>query len=85
MTPTLQPLVVRFVSEKIKANYKRKEAKSHSWLSDYFVVVAIESYSESGNGYVVLVNDAGEVWWINNKHLRVLNLEDFCFSKADLA
>jgi len=84
MTPILQPLVVRFVSEKIKSNYKRKEAKSHSWLSDYFVVAAIESYSESGNGYVVLVNDAGEVWWVCNQDIRIINIEDFCFKKKDL-
>jgi len=37
----------------------------------YYRVHKIESYSESGNGFVVLVNDLDEIWWVDNRHVRV--------------
>lgn len=36
----------------------------------------IESYSESGNGFVVLVNDAQEIWWVDNRHVRAVVEEE---------
>jgi len=42
----------------------------------HYKVHKIESYSESGNGFVVLVNDAQEIWWVNNRHVRVTVQED---------
>lgn len=41
-----------------------------------YKVHKIESYSESGNGFVVLVNDAQEIWWVDNRHVRVTHEED---------
>lgn len=35
-----------------------------------YFVHKIESYSESGNGFVILVNDAQEIWWVDNRHVR---------------
>ena len=42
-----------------------------------YKVHKIESYSESGNGFVVLVNDAQEIWWVDNRHVRATHEEDF--------
>ncbi len=41
-----------------------------------YKVHKIESYSESGNGFVVLVNDAQEIWWVDNRHVRATHEED---------
>lgn len=42
----------------------------------HYKVHKIESYSESGNGFVVLVNDAQEIWWVDNRHVRATFEED---------
>jgi|GEM_PF-4625951 len=42
-----------------------------------YKVHKIESYSESGAGFVVLVNDQREIWWVENRHVRVTSEEDF--------
>lgn len=44
----------------------------------------IESYSESGNGFVVLVNDEKEIWWVDNRHVRVTSEEDFVRSANEI-
>lgn len=49
-----------------------------------YKVHKIESYSESGNGFVVLVNDVHEIWWVDNRHVRVTSEEDFTRGPADL-
>ncbi len=36
-----------------------------------YQVHKIESYSDTGCGYVVLVNDQREIWWVDNRHVRV--------------
>ena len=36
-----------------------------------YKVHKIESYSDTGAGYVVLVNDLREIWWVDNRHVRV--------------
>lgn len=41
-----------------------------------YKVHKIESYSESGNGFVVLANDAHEIWWVDNRHVRVTDEEE---------
>ncbi len=60
-----------YVLEEFTAQYKRKDRpKSDFTPGTAYKVHKFESYSESGNGYVVLVNDAGEIWWVNNQHVR---------------
>jgi hypothetical protein len=44
----------------------------------------IESYSDTGNGYVVLVNDFDEIWWVDNRHVRVTSESDFAMPPAQL-
>lgn len=41
-----------------------------------YYVHKVESYSESGNGFVVLVNDQREIWWVDNRHVRVTRESD---------
>jgi hypothetical protein len=52
-----------------------------------YLVHHIESYSESGNGFVVLVNDQKEIWWVDNRHVRVTREDpapSFTFPQASL-
>lgn len=36
---------------------------------DYFVNGF--DHDDEGNGYVILVNEYKELWWVNNRHVRV--------------
>jgi hypothetical protein len=42
----------------------------------------IESFPETGAGYVVLVNDRQELCWVENWHVRVTSEEDFPRARA---
>jgi hypothetical protein len=74
-------IIVSFSSEKAKDKWKRREAKKHSWRSLYYAVLHFESYSETGEGRVILCNDDGEIWWVDNRDVRVVNTEDFIGNK----
>lgn len=51
--------------------YKRKDAERTAFdCNKSYTVQHFESFSESGSGFVILVNDEGEIWWINNQHVR---------------
>lgn len=69
-------IIVQFISEAAKKRYKRRGAKAHSWRSIYYSVLKVESYSMKGDGFVVLTNDDGEIWWVVNRDVRVMNTED---------
>lgn len=71
-------IIVRFFDESLKDNYKRRDAKRHSWRSVHYLVLAIESYSESSIGHFLLCNDEGECWFVDTRDVRVINTDDFC-------
>lgn len=53
-----------------RIKYKRKSDQVHHWNASCYLVRHFESYSETGEGYVVLVNDVGEIWWVSNRDVR---------------
>lgn len=70
---------VRFFDEALKNKYKRDEAEAHSWNAKSYLVLAIESDPPpTDKGWVVLCNSIGEIWWVLNQHIRIVNIEDFC-------
>ncbi|MDZ4839435.1 MAG: hypothetical protein SGJ04_05465 [Bacteroidota bacterium] len=64
-------------------NYKRKDANKSAFdCCKSYTVQHFESFSESGSGFVILVNDEGEIWWINNQHVREVGVLERKTGKA---
>lgn len=70
-------LIVRFANEKAKLKYKRDDAKKHSWNAKAYAVLDIINYSETGIAQALMVNDAGEIWFIDTRDVRVINSEEY--------
>jgi len=77
----MNEMIVSFANNSVKERYKRKETKKHSWLSKYYAVLHVASYSESSIAHVMLCNDAGEIWFVDTRDLRVENKEEFHWNK----
>lgn len=73
----LEPFCARYVSRESGAQRGFDPEKAYR-------VHKIESYSESGAGFVVLVNDQKEIWWVENRHVRVLSEDDFMRRRDEL-
>ncbi len=73
------------VLEKFCKQYVSKESGAERGFDPErtYKVHKIESYSDTGAGYVVLVNDEKEIWWIDNRHVRVTSEEDFPRNSAE--
>ncbi len=65
-------LNVKFISPAAKKKYKVKGRVHHSWNQLFYRVYWFEAYSETGEGFVVLVNDDGEIWWVSNRDVRAI-------------
>lgn len=81
MTPSI---IVRFEREALKNKYKRSTAKKHSWQADYYAMISAHSYSETGTAHILLCNDLGELWFVDNRDLRVINAHELSFSEAEI-
>lgn len=77
---TTPSILVSFISDAAKRKYKPRDAKSHAWKDKYHAVLQIESYSETGDGQVVLCNDLGQIWWVSNRDVLIINHEEFHWS-----
>lgn len=74
----LEPFCERYVS--------KESGASRGFDPDQtYRVHKIESYSDTGAGYVVLVNDLKEIWWVDNRHVRVTSEDDFLRVPGELA
>jgi hypothetical protein len=56
--------------------YKRKRHKNNGWKKhlSYYVHGFDSDYvtgEDDGQGYVILVNDYNEIWFVSNRHVRV--------------
>ena len=68
-------MFVRFEQEILKTKrYKSRESKyKNGWTKNKYKVHGFDSDAdENDNGYVILVNDFGEIWWVVNRHVRVV-------------
>jgi len=65
-------MIVRVIKPHCDGYTSRQAEGLHGFDPDkeYFVH-KIESYSDTGAGYVILVNDQREIWWVDNRHVRV--------------
>lgn len=70
-------MYVRVLEEFCRQYVSKQSGASRGFdPSRTYQVHKIESYSESGNGFVVLVNDQDEIWWVDNRHVRVTSQGD---------
>ncbi len=64
---------VRVLEEHCVRYVSRESGAARGFDPDrLYMVHKIESYSDTGAGYVVLVNDQHEIWWVDNRHVRVV-------------
>jgi len=67
-----EPMFVRVLEEFCNRYVSKESGASRGFdPTQNYRVHKIESYSESGNGFVVLVNELDEIWWVDNRHVRV--------------
>lgn len=72
-----EPILVKFISEPIKKKYKTYDALKHSWSNKFYAVLKLESFSETGEGQVVLCNDLGQIWWVSNRDVLIAMPEEY--------
>lgn len=76
-------MYVRVLEAYCRQYVSRESGASRGFTPDRpYKVHKIESYSESGAGFVVLVNDEKEIWWVDNRHVRVLSEDDILTTSA---
>lgn len=73
-------LIVRFANEKAKREYMASDAKKHSWNMKAYAVLDIINYSETGIAQALMVNDAGELWFVDTRDVRVINPEEYSWN-----
>lgn len=67
-------LFVRVVAKYIKTRYtsRRHNPGKPTFIPRKKYLVYGFDHDDDGNGYVVLVNEYFEIWWLSNKHCRAV-------------
>lgn len=64
-------MTVRIIPKFIRDVYtKRRHARKGSFTPGKPYKVHGFDHDDRGNGYVILMNNYNELWWVNNRHVR---------------